>query len=395
MKKTLKDFDFKGKRALVRCDFNVPLDDNLNITDDNRIVSSIPTIEYILENGGSVVLMSHLGRPKGKYNSKMSLAPVAKKLSEVLNIEVKFLSSEKVVDDEIINASKELKPGEVMLIDNTRFREEEEKNIPEFSKQLAALGDIYINDAFGTSHRAHSSNVGISEILPSGLGLLVQKEVESMQEAMNEPERPFTVIIGGSKVSDKILLIENLLNKADNLIIGGGMAFTFLKAQGKNIGKSLLEEDKIEISKEILEKAKSKNVNILLPEDVIVAREIKEGIENKEVSVDNIPDDMMGLDIGSKSMKLFSDVILKSKTVIWNGPMGVFEVGDFAKGTFAIAKAMADTDGFTIVGGGDSASAASKSGYADKIDHISTGGGASLEMLEGKVLPGIDAIEDK
>lgn len=394
-KKTLKDYNYEGKKVLVRCDFNVPMDENKNITDDIRITSSLPTIKYLIENGAKVILMSHLGRPKGEANPKYSLVPVAKRLSELLGKNVLFAQDDMVVSERVKDMLKDMKNGDVALLENTRYRKEEEKNGEEFSKDLASLGELYVNDAFGTSHRAHASNVGVSTYLPSAVGFLVEKEISIMGKALEEPERPFLAILGGAKVSDKIGVIENLINKVDSIIVGGGMAFTFLKAQGYNIGTSLLEEDKIELAKSLLEKAKANNVSLLLPVDIVVAKEFKNDTEFKTVNIDNIPDDMMGLDIGEESIKLFSDEIRKAKTIVWNGPMGVFEMDNFNKGTFAIAKALAESDGITIIGGGDSASAVEKAGVADKVTHVSTGGGASLELLEGKVLPGIAAISER
>lgn len=394
-KKTLENLQVKGKRVLVRCDFNVPMDDNRNITDDRRITSSLPTIKYLIENKAKVILMSHLGRPKGEPNPKYSLEPVAKRLSELLNKEVVFAKDDKVVSDNVKEIVSNMKDGDVVLLENTRFRKEEEKNEENFAKELAALGDLYVNDAFGTSHRAHTSNVGLSNQLPSAVGFLVEKEISVMGKALESPERPFVAILGGAKVSDKIGVIENLLNKVDTILIGGGMAYTFLKAQGYEIGTSILEEDKIELAKELLKKAEEKQVKLLLPVDVVVAKEFKNDTEFKTVKIDNIPADMMGLDMGEESIKLFSDEIKNAKTVVWNGPMGVFEMENFKKGTDAIAKAMTESGGITIVGGGDSASAVEKAGYGEKMTHISTGGGASLEFLEGKILPGIGAISDK
>lgn len=395
MKKTLKDFNFSGKRALIRCDFNVPLDKELNITDDRRIVSSIPTIEYVLNQGGAVVLMSHLGRPKGKYNSEMSLKPVRKRLEELLKREVLLAESETVIDESVKKQALQLKAGEVLLLENTRFRSEEEANDETFARELAQLGDIYVNDAFGTSHRAHASNVGVSKHLPSCLGLLVEREVAVMGDALANPARPFMAILGGKKVSDKILVIENLLEKVDALLIGGGMAFTFLKAKGYDVGKSLVEEDKIDLAKALMEKAEKNGVEMLLPVDVVSASEADEQAEASVVDITKIPADEMGLDIGPKTVEVFSKAISSAKTVIWNGPMGVFEIPKFSKGTFAITEKLAETDCVSIIGGGDSAAAVEESGLSDKMTHISTGGGASLEFLEGKVLPGIDAIEEK
>lgn len=393
-KKTLNDYNYEGKRVLVRCDFNVPMDENRNITDDIRITSSLPTIKYLVEKGAKVVLMSHLGRPKGEANPKFSLAPVAKRLSELLGKDVIFAQDDMVVSQRVKDMLKDMKNGDVALLENTRYRKEEEKNGEEFSKDLASLGELYVNDAFGTSHRAHASNVGVSTYLPSAVGFLVEKEISVMGKALEEPERPFLAILGGAKVSDKIGVIENLISKVDSIIVGGGMAFTFLKAQGYDIGTSLLEEDKVELAKPLLEKAKANNVSLLLPVDVVVAKEFKNDTEFKTVSIDKIPNDMMGLDIGEKSIAEFSNEIRTAKTIIWNGPMGVFEMDNFNKGTFAIANALVESGGTTIIGGGDSASAVEKAGVADKVTHVSTGGGASLELLEGKVLPGIAAISE-
>lgn len=395
-KRTLKDIDVKNKKVLVRCDFNVPLDDDRQITDDNRIVSSLPTIKFLLEKGASLILMSHLGRPKGKPNSEYSLLPVAKRLSELLCDKINFQDCDTVIDENVIKASKELKCGEIMLLQNTRFREEETKNSGNFAKELSSLGDLFVNDAFGTSHRAHSSNVGICGYLPSAVGLLVEKEIEIMGKALKEPKRPFTFILGGKKVSDKISVIEHLITKADNIIIGGGMAYTFLKAQGYKIGNSLVEEDKVDFALELINKAKEKNVSLYLPTDIVVAKEFKNDTEIFTVNANSIPDGFMGLDIGPNSVKLFSDVINTSKTIIWNGPLGVFEMDNFAKGTNLIAKAIADNkEATSIIGGGDSAAAIEKAKLSKFITHISTGGGASLEFLEGKILPGVDAIDNK
>ncbi|MBE6081605.1 MULTISPECIES: phosphoglycerate kinase [Tissierellales] len=394
-KKSIKDFDVRGKKVLVRCDFNVPMDANQNITDDRRIVSALPTIRYLIDNDAKIILLSHLGRPKGEPNPKYSLAPVAKRLSELVRKNVIFAQDDKVVSDKVKNIVSEMKNGDIVLLENTRYRKEEEKNGEEFAKELASLGEIYINDAFGTSHRAHASNVGLSTYLPSGAGFLVQKEIEVMGKALENPERPFIAILGGAKVSDKIGVIENLLNKVDTIIIGGGMAFTFLNSKGYNVGKSLLEKDKVEFAKKLIAKAEEKKVKLLLPVDTVVGKELKNDTEFKTVNSDAIPDDMMGLDIGEKTIKLFTDEIKTAKTIVWNGPMGVFEMENFSKGTNAIAKAMSESAAVTIVGGGDSASAVEKAGYANKITHISTGGGASLEFLEGKELPGIAAISDK
>lgn len=394
-KKTLKDYDYSGKKVLVRCDFNVPMDEGLNITDEIRITSSLPTINYLIEKGAKVVLMSHLGRPKGSPNPKYSLAPVAKRLSELLNKKVLFAADDLVVSDKVREMIDSLNNGDVALLENTRFRKEEEKNGERFAQDLASLGDLYVNDAFGTSHRAHASNVGVSNILPSAVGFLVEKEIEIMVNALEEPVRPLVAIIGGAKVSDKIGVIENLLNIVDVLLIGGGMAYTFLKAKTCGVGQSLLEEDKVELAKDLMHMAIAQDVSLVLPKDIVVAKEFKNDTEFKTVDIDQIPDDWMGLDIGEKTIKKFTDIIADAKTVIWNGPMGVFEMDNFSRGTFAVAEALAESTGTTIIGGGDSAAAVEKAGLADKITHISTGGGASLELLEGKELPGIAAITDK
>ena len=396
-KKVITDLEVSSKRVIVRVDFNVPMSktEEGKITDNARIVAALPTIKYLIENNAKVILLSHLGRPKGEAKKEFSLEPVAKELSKLLNKDVKFLQSDLVVDENVKGEVLKLKDEEVALLENTRFRNEETKNIDDFSRELAELGELYINDAFGTSHRAHCSNVGLCKFLPSAVGFLVEKEISIMGKALSNPERPFIAILGGAKVSDKITVIENLIEKVDSIIIGGGMAFTFLKSLGYSVGKSLLEEDKVELAKNLIEKAKSKNVKILLPIDVAVSKEFSNDSEFKTVNVDSIEDDYMGLDIGEKTVKLFSDEINSSKTVVWNGPMGVFEMSNFAKGTFEIAKAIAESESISIIGGGDSASAAEKSGYKDKITHISTGGGASLEFLEGKILPGIDSIDNK
>ncbi|MCT1795371.1 phosphoglycerate kinase [Helcococcus kunzii] len=396
MKKTLKDLDVKGKKVLVRVDFNVPFskENDKEITDDSRIVAALPTINYLIDNGAKVILMSHLGRPKGEANPKYSLQPVADRLQQLLNKEVKFLDSDVVVDDNVKAEVEKLQEGEVALLQNTRYRKEEEKNEESFSKELASLADLYVNDAFGTSHRAHASNVGVSSILPSALGFLVQKEVEIMGGALEDPKRPFVAILGGAKVSDKIGVIENLITKVDKIIIGGGMAYTFLKAQGKEIGKSLLEEDKMDLSLQLVEKAKENNVELLLPIDFVVSDSF--GEDAKATVADEIDPELESLDIGPKTIDLFVKALEGAKTVVWNGPMGVFEFEQFANGTKAIAKALSELDGaVTIVGGGDSALAVENAGYKDQITHVSTGGGASLELLEGKVLPGIDAVEEK
>lgn len=396
-KKVVTDLDVKSKKVLVRVDFNVPMSKTEigKILDNKRIVAAIPTIKYLIENKAKVILLSHLGRPKGEAKKEFSLEPISKELSNLIKKEVKFIKSSIVVDENVKKEIENLKDGQIALLENTRFRKEETKNIDEFSKELASLGELYVNDAFGTSHRAHCSNVGICKYLPSALGFLVKKEVDIMSNALANPKRPFVAILGGAKVSDKIMVIENLIKKVDSILIGGAMAFTFLKAQGKNVGKSLVEEDKLDISLKILENAKKNNVKIILPIDVVASKEFSNDSKFFTVDVDKIEDDYIGLDIGNKTVELFSKKIKDANTVVWNGPMGVFEMSNFSKGTFEIAKALAETSATTIVGGGDSASAIEKSGYKDKITHISTGGGASLEFLEGKVLPAIEAISNK
>lgn len=392
-KKSIEDIAVEGKKVLVRVDFNVPLDDDGNITDNRRIREALPTIKYLREHNARVILMSHLGRPKGKFNEKYSLKPVAERLSERLNCEVKLAKD--VVGDEVEAMAESLKEGDVMLLENVRFYAEEEKNDREFAKKLASLGDIYVNDAFGTAHRAHATTAGIADFLPSAIGYLIKKELDIMGKALTSPERPFAAVLGGAKVSDKIGVIENLMDKVDALLIGGGMAYTFFKAKGYEIGKSILEADKVELAGEILKKADSKGIKLLLPVDTVVAPEFSNEVPYKTVEASNIPADQMGMDIGEKTRDIYSEIVKNAKTVVWNGPMGVFEMPNFAKGTFKLAEAMSECKGTTIVGGGDSAAAVEQLGFADKITHISTGGGASLEFLEGKVLPGIDVIEDK
>lgn len=396
-KQTLKDLDVKGKKVLVRVDFNVPLskENKGEIADDTRIKAALPTIDYLLENDAKVILMSHLGRPKGESNPEFVLEPVADWLENHYGEKFHFIPSPEVVDEKVKEDVANLKEGEVALLENTRFVAGETKNDEEFAKKLASLADLYVNDAFGTSHRAHASNVGVASILPSAVGFLIEKEIDVMGKALEDPEHPFVSILGGAKVSDKIGVIENLITKVDTIIIGGGMAYTFLKAQGKEIGKSLLEEDKMDLSLELLDRAKENGVEILLPEDVVIADEIASGVETEIVDIDHIPADKEALDIGPKSAEKFADKIKDAKTVVWNGPMGVFEVKEFSNGTIKIAQALAEADATTIVGGGDSALAIEMSGLKDKITHVSTGGGASLEFLEGKDLPGITAIEDK
>ncbi len=394
MYRTIKDVDYKGKRVLVRVDYNVPLKEG-HVKDNKRITASLPTIEYLFKEGASVVLMSHLGRPKGEYKEDLSMKPVAEELQKVLGREVKFIPDKNVVSEEVVSKARELKPGEVALIENTRFVKGEEKNDEAFAKELAKLGEAYVNDAFGTSHRAHASNVGVSKYLPMALGFLVEKEVKNLDLVLKNPEKPYVAILGGAKVSDKINVIENLINIVDKIIIVGAMAFTFLKAEGVSVGKSLVEDDKIDFAKELLQKAKAKNVEIILPIDFVVADEVSE--DAKAETVKEIPADKMGLDIGPETVALIKEKLTGVKTVVWNGPCGVFEIDKFAKGTFEVAHILAEIDAIKIVGGGDSASAIKKSGYEDKFTHISTGGGASLEYLEGKVLPGIApaTLEDK
>ncbi|TYP53269.1 phosphoglycerate kinase [Thermosediminibacter litoriperuensis] len=392
-KKTVEDFDVMGKRVLVRVDFNVPMDDQGNITDDTRIRAALPTIEYLVNRKAKVILASHLGRPKGKFNPKYSLAPVARRLSELLGREV--IMAEDCIGEKVEKAAALMKPGDVMLLENVRFYAEEEANDRGFAEKLARLADIYINDAFGTAHRAHASTAGVAEFLPAGAGFLMKKEIETMGRALENPERPFAAILGGAKVSDKIGVIKNLLGKVDYLLIGGGMAFTFLKSMGYNIGRSLLEEDKVELAASLLEEARKKGVKVLLPEDVVVAPEIKEGVGYRTVPVSEIPGDMIGVDIGEVTRDRFAGVIKKARTVVWNGPMGVFEIRAFAEGTLAVARAMAESGAVTIVGGGDSAAAVEQLGFANAMTHISTGGGASLEFLEGRELPGVAVLNDK
>lgn len=393
MKKTLKDFDLKDKKVLVRVDFNVPMDEKRNITDTTRISAALPTINYLADHGAKVILMSHLGRPKGKVVEKFSLSPVAKKLSELIEKDVSM--AEDCIGNDVKKKVEDMKSGDILLLENVRFHAEEEENDENFSKELASLADIYINDAFGTAHRAHASTAGVAKFLPSGAGFLINKELEVMGKALESPERPFVAILGGAKVGDKIGVIQNLLEKVDTLLIGGGMAYTFLKSQGYDIGKSLLEEDKIKLAASLIEQAKQKNVKLLLPEDVVVTSDLKEGLPYKTVSILDIPSDMMGVDIGNLTGEKFAKEIEDAKTVVWNGPMGVFEIDAYAKGTIAVAKALANSKGTTIIGGGDSAAAVKKFELADKMTHISTGGGASLKFLEGKVLPGVAALDDK
>lgn len=393
-KKTIEDIDVKGKRVLARCDFNVPLKDG-KITNDKRIVAALPTIKYLMEHGAKVILCSHLGRPKGEYKPEFSLAPVAKKLSEYLGVEVKLAQDPEVVGENAKKLAAELKDGEVMLLENVRFRAEETKNEENFSKELASLADIFVNDAFGTAHRAHCSTTGVAAYLPAVCGFLIQKEIKFMGGALANPKRPLVAILGGAKVSDKIGVISNLIDKCDTIIIGGGMAYTFMKYLGHSIGTSLLEADWVEKAGEMMADAKAKGVNFLIPVDNKVGKEYDENTESQIVSSDEIPDGWMGLDIGPKSMEIFCDAIKGAGTVIWNGPMGVSEWDNFAAGTIAVANAVAESGAVSIIGGGDSVAAVTKLGFADKMSHISTGGGASLEFLEGKELPGIAALQDK
>lgn len=393
-KKTIEDIDVKGKKVLARCDFNVPLKDG-EITNDKRIVAALPTIKYLMEHGAKVILCSHLGRPKGEYKPEFSLAPVAKRLSEYLGVEVKLAEDAEVVGANAKAMAAELKDGEVMLLENVRYRAEETKNEENFSKELASLADVFVNDAFGTAHRAHCSTTGVASYLPAVCGYLIQKEIKFMGGALANPKRPLVAILGGAKVSDKIGVIENLIDKCDTIIIGGGMAYTFMKYLGHNIGTSLLEADWVEKAGEMMKKAEDKGVKFLIPVDNKVGKEYDENTEAKVVSSDDIPDGWMGLDIGPKTQEIFADAIKGAGTVIWNGPMGVSEWENFAAGTICVAKAVADSGAISIIGGGDSVAAVTKLGFADKMSHISTGGGASLEFLEGKDLPGICALQDK
>ena len=393
-KKTIEDIDVKGKRVLARCDFNVPLKDG-EITNDKRIVAALPTIKYLKDHGAKVILCSHLGRPKGEYKPEFSLAPVAAKLSEYLGQEVKLAEDPEVVGANAKAMAAELKDGDVMLLENVRYRKEETKNEETFSKELASLADIFVNDAFGTAHRAHCSTTGVAAYLPAVCGFLIQKEIKFMGGALADPKRPLVAILGGAKVSDKIGVISNLLDKCDTIIIGGGMAYTFMRYLGHSIGTSLLEEDWIEKAGQMMADAKEKGVKFLIPVDNKIGKEYDENTESKIVNSDEIPDGWMGLDIGPESQKLFTDAIKGAGTVIWNGPMGVSEWKNFEDGTVAVAKAVADSGAISIIGGGDSVAAVTKLGFADKMSHISTGGGASLEFLEGKELPGIAALQDK
>lgn len=393
-KKTVKDIDVNGKKVLVRCDFNVPIDSETGkITDNRRIRAALPTIQYLLDHNAKVILCSHLGRPKGEFNLKYSLKPVAEELSKLLNKDVKLAKD--VIGESAKELTANMKEGDIVLLENVRFHKEEEQNDPEYSKALASMAEIYVNDAFGTAHRAHSSTTGVADYLPAVSGFLIEKELEFLGGALENPAHPFVAILGGAKVSDKIGVIENLLDKVDTLIIGGGMAYTFYKAQGHHIGTSICEEDKLDLAKSILEKAQEKGVKLLLPVDNHVSSEYSNNGEEKMVNSTEIPDGFMGLDIGPKTIEKFEEAVKDAKTVVWNGPLGVCEFDKFATGTKAVATMLSKIDAITIIGGGDSAAAIEKLGLADKMTHISTGGGASLEFLEGKTLPGIACLQDK
>ena len=392
-KKTVKDIDLKGKKVFVRCDFNVPMDENQNITDNTRIKAALPTIKYLLEQNCKIILASHLGRPKGEVKPEFSLKPVAKELSKLLGKEV--IMANDVIGEDATTKAANLKNGEIMLLENVRFHREETDNDPEFAKKLASMAEVFVNDAFGTAHRAHASTTGIADYIPGVAGFLIEKELKFLGNAINNPERPFVAILGGAKVSDKIGVIDSLLDKVDTLMIGGGMAYTFFKAQGYNVGNSLCEVEKTGLALEAMEKAKAKGVKLLLPIDTKVGKEFKPDTESKTVAWTEIPDGWEGFDIGEKTIEMFKNELQSAKTVIWNGPLGLFEFDQFAIGTNEIAKTLADLDATTIIGGGDSAAAVTKAGLADKMTHISTGGGASLEFLEGKKLPGIECLQDK
>ena len=398
-KRSVDDIQVKGKKVLVRCDFNVPLKEG-KITDENRLVAALPTIQKLVKDGGRVILCSHLGKPKGKPLPEMSLAPVAARLTELLGQEVRFVPNDQVIGEDVKKAVDEMKDGDLILLENTRYREEETKNGEAFSQELASICDVFVNDAFGTAHRAHCSNVGVTKFVDEcAVGYLMQKEIDFLGNAVNNPQRPFVAILGGAKVADKLNVISNLLEKCDTLIIGGGMAYTFLKAKGCEVGSSLVDEEKIGYCKEMMDKAEKLGKKLLLPMDTVVAKSFPDPIDAQidvsVVSVDAIPADQMGLDIGTETAKAFADAVRSAKTVVWNGPMGVFENPVLAKGTIAVAQALADTDATTIIGGGDSAAAVNQLGFGDKMSHISTGGGASLEFLEGKELPGVAAADDK
>ncbi len=392
-KKTVKDIELKGKRVFVRCDFNVPMDENRNITDNTRIVAAIPTIKYLLEQNCKIILASHLGRPKGEFKQEYSLQPVAKELSKLLGKEV--IMAKDVIGEDAMEKAKNLKEGEILLLENVRFHKEETDNDPEFSKKLASMAEIYVNDAFGSAHRAHASTTGIAAYLPAVSGFLIEKELKFLGGALENPERPFVAILGGAKVSDKIGVIDSLLEKVDTLIIGGGMAYTFFKSQGYEVGNSICELDKLDLARDLMKKAEEKNVKLMLPVDTKIGKEFKEDTESKTVKCTEIPKDWEGFDIGEETIKMFSEEIRKAKTIVWNGPVGLSEFAQFANGTNSIAKVLSEMDAITIIGGGDSAAAIKKAGLEDKMTHISTGGGASLEFLEGKKLPGIECLLDK
>ena len=392
-KKTVKDIDLKGKKVFVRCDFNVPMDENQNITDNTRIKAALPTIKYLLEQNCKIILASHLGRPKGEVKPEFSLKPVAKELSKLLGKDV--IMANDVIGEDATSKAENLKEGEIMLLENVRFHREETDNDPEFAKKLASMAEIFVNDAFGTAHRAHASTTGIADYIPGVAGFLIEKELKFLGNAINNPERPFVAILGGAKVSDKIGVIDSLLDKVDTLMIGGGMAYTFFKAQGYNVGNSLCEVEKTDLALEEMKKAKEKGVKLLLPIDTKIGKEFKPDTESKTVAWTEIPDEWEGFDIGEKTIEMFKNELQNAKTVIWNGPLGLFEFEQFAIGTNEIAKTLAELDATTIIGGGDSAAAVTKAGLAHKMTHISTGGGASLEFLEGKKLPGIECLQDK
>ena len=394
MKKTVRDIDVKGKKVIVRCDFNVPLKEGV-ITDDTRITAALPTIKYMLEEGAAVILMSHLGRPEGEANMKYTLAPVAARLSELLEMEVEFAQSPVVVDEEVKAKAANLEGGKVMLLENVRFRKEETKNGAEFAKELASLAEVFVNDAFGTAHRAHSSTAGVADYLPAVSGFLIEKEIQFLGGAVENPKRPFVAIMGGAKVGDKISVIENLLKKVDTLIIGGGMAYTFYKSMGLEIGTSILDADSIDLAAQLLKQAEERGVKMIIPVDVVCAKEFKNETETLVCKREEMPADMMGMDIGPETVALYKEEIAKAATVVWNGPMGVFEMENFATGTLEVAKALAASDAITVIGGGDSAAAVEQFGLGEAMTHISTGGGASLEFLEGKELPGVAVLEDK
>lgn len=394
MKKTVRDIQVEGKKVLVRCDFNVPMRDG-KITDDVRITSALPTITYLMEQGAKVILMSHMGRPKGEPKKEFTLAPVAERLTALLGKEVLFAQSDVVIDDSVQKAVDAMNNGDVVLLENTRYRKEETKNQEPFTGELASLGEIFVNDAFGTAHRAHCSTAGVASYMPAVSGFLIEKELQFLGDAVNDPRRPFLAIMGGAKVGDKVPVIENLMKKVDSLIIGGGMAYTFFKAMGREIGTSILDEESVDIAADVLKKAKEQGVELLLPVDVVCASEFSNDAAVKTADADHMPEDMMGLDIGPETRKLYAEVISKAGTIVWNGPMGVFEMENFAQGTKAVATAMAQCKATTVIGGGDSAAAVAQFGLGEKMSHISTGGGASLEFLEGKELPGVAALGDK